>query len=101
MLVLSRKRNEKLYIGGEISITVVGISKGRVKLGIDAPSFCQVLRSELCDSDDGFQRTQTSEADSDSDHTVKPARVAPPRDSGSRVLRVALMDEQPDCTSPA
>lgn len=47
MLILSRKENEEILLGNDIKIVVVGINKGVVKLGIDAPRNMMVLRSEL------------------------------------------------------
>ena len=49
MLVLSRKPGEQVYIGNNITITVVEIKGNRVRLGIDAPSDVSVLRAELND----------------------------------------------------
>jgi len=47
MLVLSRRLDESLRIGSAIEITVVSISRGRVKLGIRAPEQIRIVRSEL------------------------------------------------------
>jgi carbon storage regulator len=47
MLVLSRKIGQRITIGEEVSITVLGLSRGQVRLGIDAPSEVPVLREEL------------------------------------------------------
>lgn len=47
MLILSRKLDESILIGDSISLKVIAIDKGVVKLGIDAPSHIRVLRSEL------------------------------------------------------
>lgn len=47
MLILSRKLNESILIGDSITIKVVAIDKGVIKLGIDAPANIRVLRSEL------------------------------------------------------
>ena len=47
MLVLSRKKGEKLLIGDEVEITVVEIEGDRVKLGINAPKGVKILRAEL------------------------------------------------------
>jgi len=47
MLVLSRKVDEQLLIGDSIVVTVVRIGPNEVRIGIDAPSNVEVLRSEL------------------------------------------------------
>ena len=47
MLVLSRKVGERIWIGEEIAITVVRISGGSVRIGIEAPNHLPVLREEL------------------------------------------------------
>jgi carbon storage regulator len=47
MLVLSRKVGEKIYIGNDISITVVEVQGNRVKVGIEAPENQRILRGEL------------------------------------------------------
>ena len=47
MLVLSRKVGERIWIGDDISITVVRITGGGVRLGIEAPSEMPVVREEL------------------------------------------------------
>jgi carbon storage regulator len=47
MLVLSRKVGERVWIGDDISITVVKIAGGGVRIGIEAPSELPVVREEL------------------------------------------------------
>jgi carbon storage regulator len=47
MLVLSRKAQEGVRIGDDVVITVLSVQRGRVKLGIEAPSNIHVERSEL------------------------------------------------------
>ena len=47
MLVLARKLNEKILIGEDIEITVVGISGDSIRLGINAPRAVKILRSEV------------------------------------------------------
>ncbi|HLD23461.1 MAG TPA: carbon storage regulator CsrA [Sulfuricurvum sp.] len=47
MLILSRRAEESIIIADTITIKVVSIEKGVVKLGIDAPHNIRVLRSEL------------------------------------------------------
>lgn len=47
MLVLSRKKDERIHIGENIVITVVSIGGNAVKIGIEAPRDVNVMRSEL------------------------------------------------------
>ncbi len=47
MLVLSRKVSQSIVIAGRITVTVVAIRGGQVRLGIEAPDEVRVLRQEL------------------------------------------------------
>lgn len=47
MLILSRKDSESIVIDDRIVVTVVEIRRGRVKLGIQAPSDVPVHRTEI------------------------------------------------------
>ena len=47
MLVLSRKAGERIWIGDDISVTVVRITGGGVRIGIEAPHEMPVVREEL------------------------------------------------------
>lgn len=47
MLILSRKLEEAIWLGDNIKIKIMGIEKGTVKIGIDAPSDVTILREEL------------------------------------------------------
>ena len=47
MLVLSRKQGEQIKIGEGITVTVLGVRGGVIKLGIDAPPHLRILRGEL------------------------------------------------------
>lgn len=46
MLVLSRKKNESIHIGGDIVISVVEVLGDRVRIGVTAPADVQIVRSE-------------------------------------------------------
>lgn len=50
MLVLSRKKNQTIYIGSDIKLTVVEISGDTVKLGITAPRQIDIVRAEVLDA---------------------------------------------------
>ncbi len=44
MLVISRRKDEKVRIGKDIYVTVVEIRSGQVRLGIEAPDDCRIVR---------------------------------------------------------
>lgn len=50
MLVLTRKRDEKITIGDRIVITVVEVRGDKVRIGIEAPTDVPVHRSEVYDA---------------------------------------------------
>lgn len=47
MLVLTRKIGEKIVIGKNITVTVIGIGPNRVRLGIVAPEDVRIDRQEI------------------------------------------------------
>ncbi len=47
MLILQRKVGESLLIGDNVSISIVSVKKGQVRLAISAPVEIPILRSEL------------------------------------------------------
>jgi carbon storage regulator len=51
MLVLSRKTNERILIGDNVTVTIVRVRGDVVRLGIEAPNHMRVLRSELLGRD--------------------------------------------------
>ncbi len=47
MLVLTRKQGESIQIEGGITVKLISVHGGRVKIGIDAPDYVSITRSEL------------------------------------------------------
>ena len=47
MLVLSRNKDQSIYIGDDIIITVVDVRGDRIRIGIDAPANVPVHRQEI------------------------------------------------------
>ncbi|MDP3443220.1 MAG: carbon storage regulator CsrA [Ignavibacteria bacterium] len=47
MLVLSRRLNEEIKIGANITIKILSITENSVKIGIDAPKEVQLYRGEV------------------------------------------------------
>ncbi len=53
MLVLSRKVGERIVIDGGIAVVVLAVDGHRVRLGIEAPRECQIVRGELLPASSG------------------------------------------------
>ncbi len=47
MLVLSRKVGERIVVGDNITITVVRMGNGSVRIGVEAPQDLPIMRQEL------------------------------------------------------
>ena len=47
MLVLTRKREQKIHIGRHVTVTILGVRAGSVRVGIEAPPDVKILRGEL------------------------------------------------------
>ena len=47
MLILTRRVGEKLVIGENVTITVLGVKGNQIRIGIDAPPEVQVHREEI------------------------------------------------------
>lgn len=60
MLVLSRKKDEKIIIGDQITVMVIEIRGDKVRLGIDAPKEVTVHRQEVYEA---IQRENSAGAD--------------------------------------
>ena len=59
MLILTRRQNETLMIGEDITVTVLGVKGTQVRLGINAPKDVAVHREEI------FERIRGERRDSD------------------------------------
>lgn len=61
MLVLSRKKNERIRIASNVIITVVEIRGDKVRLGIDAPKEIPVHREEVYEKIQAIKKIQAIE----------------------------------------
>lgn len=73
MLVLTRKQDETILIGGGIEITVLKLSNGRVRLGITAPRNITVHREEVAEIRSQFDENPEQPLSSRSEDTLLPA----------------------------
>ena len=65
MLVLSRKKDEKIVIGDNITLMVIEIRGDKVRLGIDAPRDVAVHREEVYEA----IKRETGQTQADSGQT--------------------------------
>ncbi len=72
MLVLSRKKDEKIVIGDDISIMVVEIRGDKVRLGIEAPREISVHRREVYEA---IKRKESESVQSGADTPGNPESV--------------------------
>lgn len=47
MLVLSRKIGERILIGDDVTVTIVRVSQGTVRIGVEAPKGVPIVREEI------------------------------------------------------
>ena len=47
MLVLTRKTNQSIMIGDDVEVTVLAVSRDKIRLGITAPKDVPVFRKEV------------------------------------------------------
>lgn len=53
MLILTRRVDESLVIGDNITVTILGVKGNQVRIGVDAPRDVSVHREELAQKQDG------------------------------------------------
>ena len=83
MLVLTRKTQERIHIGDNITITILKLKGNTVRIGIEAPRDVRVLRGELPTFDGTFEieatetsESQTASAGGESEHSEEEATVS-------------------------
>lgn len=63
MLVLTRRAGERIFVGGDIIITIVDMAPGKVRVGIDAPKDVPIYREEVYERIQANRRAQASRFD--------------------------------------
>lgn len=58
MLVLSRKVGERILIGDNISVTIVRVAQGTVRIGVEAPQELPIVREEIKEQREAASRDQ-------------------------------------------
>lgn len=76
MLVISRRKGQRVSIGEEIELVVTEVHRSSVKLGIRAPRGLTVLRGEIRDSIEEANRLAAASSVEDTG-ALAPAKPAP------------------------
>ena len=50
MLILTRKTEQQIKIGEDITLTIIEVKGDQVKIGVEAPKTVKVYRKEVCDA---------------------------------------------------
>lgn len=72
MLVLTRKKQERIQIGNDITITILRIQGRTVRVGIEAPRDIRVVRSELNFFDEPATETEETAEEQQQEQPAKP-----------------------------
>ncbi|MBR1640527.1 MAG: carbon storage regulator CsrA [Treponema sp.] len=70
MLILSRKIDEKIKIGDEITITIIDVHGDQVKIGVEAPKNVKVFRQEVFDAIQTENKAAVASGDGDNQKAI-------------------------------
>ena len=102
MLVLSRKQQQLIRIGDDVTITILKIKGQAVRVGVEAPRGVRVLRGELRQFDNEGPEVHASEEPGEHESaSAVDWQAAPPLPSEGRGLRGAMEAFQPAATPGA
>lgn len=76
MLILSRKIDEKIKIGTDITITLIDVHGDQVKIGVEAPKDVKVFRQEVFDAIQNENKAAVVDAQEPSNEKARSAMSA-------------------------
>lgn len=83
MLIVARRKGQRVLLGPDIEVVVTEISRNMVKFGIVAPTSCSILRGEVHDAIVDANRGATLSALEPSEPSATSAPSAPSAASAS------------------
>jgi carbon storage regulator len=100
MLVISRRKGQRVSIGDEIELVVTEVHRSSVKLGIRAPRGLTVLRGEIRDSIEEANR-MAAESSVEDTGVLAPAKPAPGVEISAIPVTVLRRPARPKDVKPA
>ena len=100
MLVISRRKGQRVSIGEEIELVVTEVHRSSVKLGIRAPRGLTVLRGEIRDSIEEANRLAAASSVEDTG-ALAPAAPARPTEISAIPVTVLRRPARPKEEKPA
>jgi len=92
MLVLTRKLQETIKIGDQVTIHILRVKGNTVRLGIDAPRQIRVVRGELADKEAAVDEQLAAKTPVNSSETREADAEDPVVEGDSQRPRPALAD---------
>src|SRR5262245_17651226 len=101
MLVLSRKQQQQIKIGDQITVTIVKVKGNTVRVGIEAPRDVRVIRAELPKEGSEVEETTTlAEVVIDASEPVVKSSEETAGEVISFRVRCEASDEAPSVAAP-
>jgi carbon storage regulator len=92
MLIVSRRKGQRIVIGHDIEVVVTEISRSSVKLGIQAPASHTILRGEVHEAIESANREA---ATADVDPAALPRAATLRQSDGSQTRQAADAELRP------
>lgn len=101
MLVLTRKTDQKIHIGCGITITILRVHGGMVRMGIEAPSDVKILRGELTPTSESNRQSPANGKPSAQDASGSASGVSHPSEDAGETAASGSDDTEAGGKSPS
>lgn len=99
MLVLTRKQQQQIQVGEGVTITILRIKGGSVRIGIEAPSDVRIIRSELSPHDTEETPEDTTPAELASTLEETSLEADDEGCEGYKIVSFRVMGDSPEASS--
>lgn len=96
MLIITRRRGQRIALGHDIEIVITDISRSGVKIGIIAPTTTTILRGEVRDAVEQANRDALTSTFSEPTATPVTAAASPLADSDAEPVVATVQAASPD-----